>query len=646
LEAETVLSLGHQTKIRLCLALAPDEKEQALVQISGSFDQIRETLEQLAWLAATLRPHRNGQLTVSDIDFRMQQALVGDSFQTIFQVSLFSPTEVPQPDYNERGQCWTSLFTKSVLAYGFPVRGGNRPEGIVGLEVPFEIMATFAGVKFPVLCGDRVVFASESKLLVPEVTFGDSIQWHFLRSDDRFKRALQRIKVPDPKLERLDLQILITSRAFLGYCRTSEVLLGTAQFEDVRISESGVPCTGSKLALKLEGPVTAGVNGKGYATLTVGTTWKFNGGESGLIRGEELDLDERFKRAERTPALLYDDETCRAFLVSELSIVLHMVSAYLRKDSLLRKRKIPYAVASADGGAAAYEAIKDAQNLMVPFGIGGPRKYTDIVDDFITIIQQRKLQTAIRRQQVEISLKVGLRGWDYADLQEKSYEFWERQLPTTLLKSRPIWWKLFKKSGLMILFGRDVGCPVRSCIADHGQVTCSAWAEIPVGEHLLLASMMPLLKLKRDSCQNAERFPSRYLLTNGLAWARPTDSRLFEQNCGLGRHCNPVQTLRKVGFVKEKSREAAQWLWHHQKAFRQHPGEMEPTGAVLFADDPSAFEARLCRMVRPPATPHWSIFFVSICVIYFIFLCVLSKTLSLLWPWVSGLPRVRHRWWI
>jgi hypothetical protein len=265
---------------------------------------------------------------------------------------------------------------------------------------------------------------------------------------------------------------------------------------------------------------------------------------------------------------------------------------------------------------------------MVPFGIGA-RKYTDIIDDFITIIQQRKLQTAVRRQQVEVSLKVALRGWDYADLQEKNYEFWERELPTTLLKSRPIWWKLFKKSGLIILFGRDVSCPVRSCIADHGQVSCSAWAEIPVGEHLLLASMPSLLKLRRHSCQNAHKFPNRYMLTNRLAWARPTHSRLFEQDCRQGRSCNPVQTLCKVGFIEEKSREASKWVWRH-KAFYQHPGDMEPAGAVLFADDPGAFKARPCRMVRPPTRTSWSFFFLSICAICFIFACVLSKMLSLL----------------
>lgn len=245
--------------------------------------------------------------------------------------------------------------------------------------------------------------------------------------------------------------------------------MGTAQFEDFGISESGVPHTGPKLTFKLEGPVNASVNGKDYATLTVGTTWKFNGGESGLIGRDQLDLDERFKRTQRTPALLYDDQMCRAFLVSELSIVLHMVSTHLRKDSLLRNRKIPYAVASADGGAATYEAVKDAQHLMVPFGIGGPRKYTDIVDDFITIIQQRKLQTALRRQQAEVSLKVGLRGWDGGGkvIISIDYNYGYRFLYAGVkrLKSSPAWGIRILPCILSPLGGRCLSVPVsRPCL--------------------------------------------------------------------------------------------------------------------------------------------------------------------------------------
>ena len=133
-------------------------------------------------------------------------------------------------------------------------------------------MTAFAGVKFPVLLGERIVFANESSLLVPVVTSGDSILWHFSNSDDRIEQALRRNKVPDPKLQTFDLQYFMKSRLFLGYCRSFEVLLGTAEFENVSISESGVPCTGPKLSLKLEGPINVGVSGKVYATLNVGTT--------------------------------------------------------------------------------------------------------------------------------------------------------------------------------------------------------------------------------------------------------------------------------------------------------------------------------------------------------------------------------------
>lgn len=597
-----------------------NSNERALVKISGSFDQISESLEQFAWLAATLRPHIEGQLTVSDINFSVQQAKVEDSSESlydelIFHLSLFSQDVVPQADSDEAGQCWTSLFTESILAYGFPIPENGRPEGVLGLEIPFEIMAAFAGVKFPIWLEDRIAFAGSTSMLIPVICFGDSIQWHFQKSDNRFKKAVRRTKVLDSQLETLDLSKLVTSRAFLGYCKTSEVLLGTADFEDVEILESDVPRTGPYLAIQFEGPLVVGVSAKGYATSTAGTTWRFNRGETALVQAQTLSQDERFKRAAKNSALLYDQEACVAFLVSELSVILQMVSVYLRETSKLKKSKIPLAKISADGGQAAYEAIGKANDLMVPFGTGPPQKYVDIVDSFLTITEQRKTQTSVRRLWAEIHLKDGLRGWDYVDVQAKSYEIWELKLKT----ERPIWWKLFKGSETLVLFSRMTKFPIRVSNNGNGPFKCSAWEEIPRGKHLLLANMTQLQRLKRKLCQNTRKYPTRYMLTNNLAWARPTHSRLFEQSCREGNSCNPLQTICKVDFKREKLRDLKKVLWK-EDAYLQDPGDMEPSGAVLFVDDPSAFENRPCwrPQSQAPANFDWNRFFILVTIVCFL----------------------------
>jgi hypothetical protein len=620
-KSDITRSLGPGYQFRIRLQPTQHEKEQVLVQISGLFHQIVETLEQLAWLAATLRPCRGEKLTVSEISFRTQQMEVGGSFEPIFQLLLFDRTQGPEPVADEPGQCWTSLFTESILAYGFSLCHGNRPEGILGLEIPFEIMASFAKVEYPILFGERIIFSGDTTLLIPEVSFNDSIQWHYLYGRDRFEQAQQRVKVIDTKLRTLDLKALTKSRAFLGFCSNSEVVLGTKEFNDTRILESQVPPTGFKLSLELEGPIAASVNAKGYATISAGSTWKFRGGESSQIKDEQLSLDDRLQRARGTPALLYDNQTCRAFLVSELSAILHMVSAYLGSNSLLKERMIPYAEPSSDGGKAAYNVIHKAQDLMIPFGIGKSRKYSEIVDDFVKIFEQRKMQTCARRREIEVSLKVGLRGWDFVDLQEKTYQFFERELPTSLLVRRPVWWKLFKKSGIITLFGRNIGYPIRKA-ADNDQKFCNAWTEIPAGEHLLLANMTSLIILKRGSCKNADKYPSRYMITDELAWARPIGSRLFER-CVEGGSCNPVQTMYKMDTLR---------YWRNRNAFLPHPGEILDKGAVLFGDQPSAFAPRSCHLVRSPPPKEYSVsFLVLISAAWLILAYILSRLSPMLY---------------
>lgn len=299
---------------------------------------------------------------------------------------------------------------------------------------------------------------------------------------------------------------------------------------------------------------------KGHATLSAGTTWKFRGREVGQIQAEQLSLNDSIQRARGTPALLYDYHDGRAFLVSELSIILHMICAYLKNSSRLSESRIPNAEPSSDGGQAAYRIIQRRENLMVPFGIGDSRKYSNIVSDFVKIYEQRKMQTYARQKGFEVSLSHGLRGWDYVDLQEKRYEFFKRQLPTHILSSCPVWWDISKQSRMMVVFGGNIGCPIRK-VADNNQIFCDAWAEIPTGRHLLLANMTSLVRLKRNSCNKTGQNPGHYMITDDLAWARPIDSQLFEQYAEGGL-CNPVQTMCKVHNFRH---------WD-KRAFRRSPG--------------------------------------------------------------------------
>ncbi|KAH8700351.1 hypothetical protein BGW36DRAFT_127559 [Talaromyces proteolyticus] len=72
----------------------------------------------------------------------------------------------------------------------------------------------------------------------------------------------------------------MTSRAFLGYCRNSEVLLGTGDFQKTIIPASGLPKSGPQLSFALEAPLATYISAKGYMKLNVGTTRKFADGNA------------------------------------------------------------------------------------------------------------------------------------------------------------------------------------------------------------------------------------------------------------------------------------------------------------------------------------------------------------------------------
>lgn len=453
-----------------------DEDEYALFEISGSSEYIKSTLQQLAWITATLRLQHEGQLTVSYVDFRRQKPHADELKSPDFRLRLWKQSKDPQPNSDNTGQWWTSLFTESVLAFAFPLPDNDRPEEMIGLDIPFDILASFSGVHFPVLFAGRLAFAGLTNMLIPEVFSNGSIQWHFDTIESVRQRPMSAKQTTDPRLETLDTSVLRTARAFLGYSKSSDIVLGTAECHGNSITACEVSRTGPAVTLSYEGPLGLGISAKGYASANIGTTWRFKRGESAKVTGAELRPDDLFRRAAESCTLLCDDDKCIAFLVPELSVVLQMVATYLESASLLAKKKIPRAERSSNGGKAAYEVLQSAKDVMISFKTGHQVKYEDVVKEFLLLLEQLKKQKTLRRDVSEVSLKKGLRGWDYMDAQSRKFEFWERELPTRLLKHRPIWWKLFKTSEAITLFCRMETYPILHRTND-GISSCISWSK-------------------------------------------------------------------------------------------------------------------------------------------------------------------------
>ena len=194
--------------------------EQHDLQLEGNKVQICQSLEMLAWVIAIFRRPMQDHLTVSEIDFGYRG---GPDECPHFELSLMPlSTSFPvRPD--EDGQCWTSLFPQSILAYGFPVPSQRRPEGFIGLEIPFEILTMFAGIRFPLGLGQGLVLAGPSTLLVPGSKTENAIQWHYLFGEDRFERLRDLIKPMDLSFQGEDWNDLAEPTAFLGHLKSAAV---------------------------------------------------------------------------------------------------------------------------------------------------------------------------------------------------------------------------------------------------------------------------------------------------------------------------------------------------------------------------------------------------------------------------------------
>src|SRR4051794_19303135 len=112
------MSSKHEGDSRMTLQVRREGGGHELhVAMEGSLAKISDRLEQLAWVTTIFRRPLQDRLTVSECDFAYDGGLTA---VPKFRMSLLPPSSSFPVDPDEHGQCWTSLFSRSILAYGFP----------------------------------------------------------------------------------------------------------------------------------------------------------------------------------------------------------------------------------------------------------------------------------------------------------------------------------------------------------------------------------------------------------------------------------------------------------------------------------------------------------------------------------------------
>jgi hypothetical protein len=221
-------------------------------------------------------------------------------------------------------------------------------------------------------------------------------------------------------------------------------------------------------------------------------------------------------------------------MVSQLSVVLHLVLGYLLKIEprlyQFARCHLPYAKPCAYSGQAALQAIheKSSMELWKEKREDKPILLRKIVEHFLDVFESREFSGVLKELNSGFKFPSGLVGWDFKEL-ESLHDF---ASPRSLSRKHKVaWWTFTKESLMLVIFGADFGqiiCP------DRSKKVCSQWELIPAYKDLLVATILVLKDLARSHDQEE----SCHSLTKKISWCRPFRSRLFREICN--ESCNLV----------------------------------------------------------------------------------------------------------
>jgi hypothetical protein len=528
--------------------------ERAKVNVRGPLDDVLPIIQQLAWFTAVFRVATPNSLTVSTAIFRNtpleNRSLSGCEFE-IFPKTLNLSALVSGSTSDEMTPtCWHRLFHGTILAFGFPI--SERDEG-VGVQIPFELMTSLANITTAIYQeGGEAILIGHSVALFPSEELRDGIQWHCLGAGDN--EPISSLAETFISLKNADFDELSSRRTFLGYYEKALVLLGTKKLLKANaVAGSDLNPANSRIELAREGTFSFGLSIKSIVNGTIAGKWTITKTHR-VSLADNREYFDLLDDAQARPVLVYDRMAESAWLVAELSLVLHIALTYLAQPLVQRRRKtgykplsgpwpeLPYAKSSHDGGMAARIAcdLSDNHNLELwSMEDGNPKRFWSVVEgilkDLSAIRKAVDVQRANSGWRPWSVPKPGLRGWDFCELATKAPSVLQKELPRDHETS---WWGLQEAEGMLVIFGSQFG----KLIEPGSNKTPFGSTGAPARAKLLVASMPcvnELMKVKDGKC---------YL--NSLVWNQP---RKRSNTCNL--HCDKSSCLciQELGSFSDTS---------------------------------------------------------------------------------------------
>ncbi|PQE10546.1 hypothetical protein CJF31_00009284 [Rutstroemia sp. NJR-2017a BVV2] len=320
-------------------------------RVEDYYALVADIASQLSWIVAAFKEPPQDRLSFS----RAKIEKIRDPFQNdedrCSNFLIVHEDALDQRLEEENGSCWHQIFEGLNVAVGFPIP--HRPGRMRGVELPFSLMTTFAGVGYPVAYERGFVLKGRKNALFPVQTEPDSgtigeasaIQWHLFRSKmprlymeeakDREPSTLP-IKTDISPTKVLD-EVKKPKRHFLGLYLDAVVCTGTdrtradvetaCSHKYVELKELRWPIEWSRIVNISVGGGGGGVTG-GFGT---GFRWR-NLTERQMHYNHNPNLEQYLLDTSTNFTLLYNIQTRVAWMLPQICVVMHLLQAWAKRN--------------------------------------------------------------------------------------------------------------------------------------------------------------------------------------------------------------------------------------------------------------------------------------------------------------------------
>ena len=547
---------------------------------SETLDFIVSAVSQLAWMGTALQTSANGRVQYCE------PKLEAVSMTTLAEPVGFNVTFVTSSPDDRDQSCWLPLFSNPVIARGFGIP--EREDGEQGLEVPLEIMAALGGARHVSEYEGGLVLKGYSAMFVPISCQQSSVQWHLIcaSGEERIPYREASVQCPNRALVgQLNHEKLSTTRTFLGWWKEAQTHLATADVDYGNIDWSNAKEAGSPPRL------TGGTVGVSKI-LTAQVSFHLGAKDGSYHYSQQGPFQRTVDRAEKFPIVLYDQKDRRAWLVSALAVILHIIQ--------LRNHIKPFVVGGNDvqispldpsrQGHAAREAVARNKSLKL-FDCETDEEKEYCFRD--AILDTESFLDRLREKEATIQANPGmavhttwqdtLYGWELMDVAEEERHL--KHKAQVLEKTAGRWYDLVKDVDAVVLFASGLGDIIRP--RSESAELCQKWRSLPKGKDYLAVCVS---MLETFYAKAGHRQDHQYLTSAKLQWH--LGSMLFEPCADIASNCCQCDRLQQVYHDS-----------HGVLGRRTTPGSLEANGCVVFGQAHHSFWGHK-NLVRRQNTVH------------------------------------------